>query len=57
MDLRLAVRKGLLVLPERGLGGVRVAGLEGRVLRYDPALSPDERRPLVLAELKKISPR
>lgn len=46
MDLRLAVRRGYALLPVRGLGGVRV---DGDVLRYDPAIRPGERSPLVLS--------
>lgn len=39
-DLRLAARSGLLLLPVPGLGRVE---LHGDVLRYDPAIRPEQR--------------
>lgn len=48
MDLRLAVECGLVLLPVRGSGEVRIAR---GVLRYDPAMARDERVRLVLAAL------
>lgn len=44
-DLRLAVRRGYMLLPVRGSGGVTV---KRGVLRYDPGLPDEDRAPLVL---------
>lgn len=51
-DLMLATDRGLMLLPEPGLGGVR---LTGRTLRYDPETPPERRRALVLAALESFS--
>lgn len=52
MDLRVAARRGLLVLPVSGIGRAYVSG---RVLRYDPNMSRAERRRAVVRAMKKSS--
>lgn len=51
LDLRLAVRRGYLLLPIRGTDAVET---QGRVLRYDPAIPPEIRRPLVLEATRPV---
>ncbi len=49
-DLRLAIALGYILLPERPpvAGGVWI---DGRILRYDPDLSPERRRGAIEAEI------
>jgi len=52
-DLRLAVRRGLLLLPVRGCDSV---ALSGRILRFDPEMPPHERATRVLSAIASLKP-
>lgn len=55
-DLRLALRRGWLLLSAPGLGGVEVFGTMRGVIRYDSTLPAAERAPLMLALMRDHEP-
>lgn len=53
VDLKLAIRKGIIILPVRESATVE---LRGNVLRYDPAIPSEDRCRRVLGALRTFSP-